>query len=72
MQVRKHAVFTAGQLAKYLPKWREITTDQIILQYVQGVKIEFTEGKLPTQSGFRPSVFNTHGHKVVRENFTNY
>ena len=60
-------MFTAGRLAIYLPKWREITTDQIILQYVQGVKIEFIEGKPPSQSGFRPSVFNTHEHTIVEK-----
>lgn len=58
-------MFTAGHLAKFLPKWREITTDKTILQYVAGVKIEFTQGLRPTQSGYRPSVFNTTQHAVV-------
>ena len=54
-------------MAKYLPKWREITTDRILLQYVEGVRIEFINGKQPTQFAFRPSMFNIHEHPIVEK-----
>ena len=57
--VKVCTVFKAGQLAKYLPKWREITTDRTLLQYV--------EGKQPTQFGFRPSMFNIHERHIVEK-----
>ena len=65
--VRVRAAFKAGQLAKYLAKWREITTDRTLLQYVEGVRIEFVNGKQPTQFGFRPSMFNIHERSVVEK-----
>lgn len=65
--VKVRAAFKAGQLAKYLPKWREITTDRTLLQYVEGVRIEFITGKQPTQFGFRPSMFNIHERPIVEK-----
>ena len=65
--IKVRAAFKAGQLAKYLPKWREITTDRTLLQYVEGVRIEFVNGKQPTQFGFRPSMFNIHEHAIVEK-----
>ena len=42
--VKVRAAFKVGQLAKYLPKWHEITTYRTLLQYVEGVRIELING----------------------------
>lgn len=46
----------AGQLRHFLPKWRTITSDKIILSFVEGVKIEFVneplQARLPRVHGF--------------------
>ena len=51
---------------EFIPKWREITSDPNILQYVQGVKISFIKGIVPCQPAYRPSVFNTQQSEIVQ------
>lgn len=39
--------FSAGQLYKYVSFWKSITTDYVILEAIQGVKIEFLDTPIP-------------------------
>jgi len=41
--------FRAGQIVSALSEWRPITSDPTILEFVTGVKIEFTPGLRPEQ-----------------------
>ena len=50
-----------------MPQWKEITNDPTILQWVNGVKIEFRQGLIPFQCYVRPSVFNQTQHAIVTE-----
>ena len=64
--VGNQPVFKAGRLVEFIPKWREITSDPNILQYVQGIKISFIKGIVPCQPAYRPSVFNTQQSEIVQ------
>ena len=64
--VGNQPIFKAGRLVEFIPKWREITSDPNLLQYVQGVKISFIEGIVPRQQTYRPSVFNGQQHEIVQ------
>ena len=45
--------FKAGCLSQYISAWEEITSDQEVLQAVQGMKLEFEESPLQGEcSGF--------------------
>ena len=55
-----------NRLVEFIPKWREITSDPNLLQYVQGVEISFIEGIVPRQQTYRPSVFNGQQHEIVQ------
>ena len=58
-------VFKAGQVANYLSAWSNITQDQEILAYVQGVAIDLTE--VPAQSAVPVSKFQPHEFYIVEE-----
>ena len=58
-------VFKAGQVANYLSAWPNITQDQEILAYVQGVAIDLTE--VPAQSAVPVSKFQPHEFHIVEE-----
>ena len=58
-------VFKAGQVANYLSAWSNITQDQEILAYVQGVAIDLTE--VPAQSAVPASKFQPHEFHIVEE-----
>ena len=57
--------FRAGQIVSALSEWRTITSDPTVLEYVKGVKIEFTPGVMPEQDNVRSSVFNRIQHVIV-------
>ena len=57
--------FRAGQIVSALSEWRAITSDPTILEFVTGVKIEFTPGLRPEQNNVRSSVFNRMQHVIV-------
>ena len=59
-------VFKAGRLVEFIPKWREITSDPNILQYVQGVKMSIIEGIESHQQAYRPTVFKGQQHEIVQ------
>ena len=42
-------MFVAGQLKSYSNEWRKITSDPIILQAIEGYKLEFDSGISPVQ-----------------------
>ena len=45
--------FKAGYLSQHISTWEEITSDQEVLQTVQGMKLEFEESPLQEEcSGF--------------------
>ena len=50
--------FKAGQIVNALSEWGNITSDPTILEFVQGVRIEFTPGFSPQQDNVRSRVFN--------------
>ena len=50
--------FKAGQIVNALSEWGNITSDPTILEFVQGVRIEFTPGFSPQQDNVQSSVFN--------------
>jgi hypothetical protein len=50
--LQNQPTFSAGRLSRYLPEWQKITSDHIILQYVKGVKIEFTNHTPPPANAF--------------------
>ena len=58
-------VFKAGQVANYLLAWSNITQDQEILVYVQGVAIDLTE--VPAQSVVPVFKFQPHEFHIVEE-----
>ena len=62
---RSCKVFKAGQVANYLSAWSNITQDQEILVYVQGVAIDLTE--VPAQSAVPVSKFQPHEFHIVEE-----
>ena len=58
-------VFKAGQVANYLSAWSNITQDQEIIAYVQGVAVDLTE--VPAQSAVPVSKFQPHEFHIVEE-----
>ena len=58
-------VFKAGQVAKHLAAWQNITKDKEILAYVQGVEIDLTER--PLQHTIPKSKFQPHEFNLVDE-----
>jgi len=64
--VGNQPMFKAGRVVEFLPMWREVTSDPNILQYIQGVKISFIEGIVPSQQAYRPKVFNGQQHEIVQ------
>ena len=63
--VGNQPVFKVGRLVEFIPRWREITSDPKILQYVHWVKISFIEGIVPRQQAYRPSVFYAQQREIV-------
>jgi len=57
--------FGAGQIVSALSEWRAITSDPTILEFVTGVKIEFTPGFRPEQDNVRSSMFKRMQHAIV-------
>ena len=39
--LKNQSQFKTGRLSQYLPEWRKLTSDTMILQYVRGVRVEF-------------------------------
>ena len=57
--------FKAGQIFNALSEWGNITSDPTILEFVKGVRIEFTPGFSPEQDSVRSSVFNRVQQAIV-------
>ena len=57
--------FKAGQIVNALSEWGNITSDPTILEFVKGVRIEFTPGFSPEQENVRSSVFNHVQQAIV-------
>lgn len=57
--------FKAGQIVNALSEWGNITSDPTILEFVKGVRIEFTPGFSPEQDNVRSSVFNRVQQAIV-------
>ncbi len=49
--LQNQPTFSAGRLSRYLPV-AKITSDHIILQYVKGVKLKFTNHTPPPANAF--------------------
>jgi len=47
----KVKVFIAGQIAFYMPAWKEITSDKTVLKIVEGDEIEFQQ-EAPAQTSY--------------------
>ena len=65
--MQKQPGFQARQIASALPEWRAITSDPTILEFVKGVKIEFTSGFTPNHDDVRSSAFNRVQHGIVEK-----
>ena len=58
--------FQAGMIKNHLPQWKEITSDHVILNLVQGCKIEFET--VPSQiMPPRPCTFNDNELIAVKQ-----
>lgn len=57
--------FNTGQIVNALSEWGNITSDSTILEFVKGVRIEFTPGFSPEQDNVRSSVFNRVQQAIV-------
>ena len=67
----KLATFRAGNLSKFLPLWREITSDPSILQYVEGFQLSFTENIGPSREVSRLTVFDAKQLSIVADEVQN-
>ena len=56
--------FTAGRVAHFLPKWKQITSDTNIISDVTGVKIEFDTP--PVQHNFKQTKFAPEEEAIIR------
>ena len=56
--------FTAGRVAQFLPKWKQITSDTNIISDVSGVKIEFDTP--PVQHNFKQTKFAPEEKAIIR------
>ena len=58
-------VFSAGRLKYFSDKWREITTDENILEIVENCKIEFKDDSTPKQNVLYEPKFNTLESDII-------
>lgn len=56
----------AGRLSKYLPQWKNISNNPLVLSWVEGVKFIFTQ--TPFQQGARLSSIKDSDIPLYREN----
>ena len=56
--------FTAGGVAQFLPKWKQITSDTNIISDISGVKIEFDTH--PVKHNFKQTKFAPEEEAVIR------
>lgn len=57
--------FIGGRIAGYLPFWRSLTSDTIILNIVTGYKLEFENGYVPIQSSIPPPIVFSHTEQTA-------
>ena len=57
--LKNQSQFKAGRLSQYLPEWRKLTSDTMILQYVRGVRIEFKGHQPPSPQQMKESVLRS-------------
>lgn len=57
--------FKAAQIVNALSEWGDVTSDPTILEFVKGVRVEFTPGFSREQANVRSSVFNHVKQAIV-------
>ncbi len=54
----------AGRLKNFVDRWRQLTSDPVILSYIMGVKIEFIDTK-PSQAVAKTRLFNIAEKDII-------
>jgi hypothetical protein len=54
----------AGRLKNFVDRWRQLTSDPVILSYIMGVKIEFIDTK-PSQAVAKTRFFNIAEKDII-------
>ena len=57
----------AGNLAKHMVTWRQITSDPLVLESVSGYHLEFEDDMIPIQSSLpNPPMLNQHEESIMK------